>query len=132
MTHHSSIKKMQLLVSAFILFVLSACSNNVLTVSSPNGKIDVTIAVQPEGNLSYTITKDGKALIGNAPLGFLEKNGVNLSSDFAVVDTKVSTHDEVWTQPWGENKKIHNHYNEIMVVLANSQSTLDLTFVYMN
>ena len=46
MTHHSPIKKMQLLVTAFILLILPACSNDVLTVSSPNGKIDVTIAVQ--------------------------------------------------------------------------------------
>jgi alpha-glucosidase len=132
MTHHSLIKKMQLLASAFILFVLSSCSNDVLTVSSPNGKIGVTIAVQEQGDLSYTIVKDGKALIENAPLGFLEKNGVNLNNDFAVVDTKVSAHDEVWKQPWGENKEIRNHYNEILVELSNKQTALNLTFKVFN
>mgnify|MGYP000166965719 FL=1 len=42
---------------------------------------------------------------------------MNLSEGMKVVGTEFSAADETWTQPWGENKSIRNHYNELAVTL---------------
>lgn len=40
---------------------------------------------------------------------------------FIVID--FTTQDETWTQPWGENKTIRNHYNEMAVHLSDAAAT---------
>lgn len=40
---------------------------------------------------------------------------------FIVID--FTTQDETWTQPWGENKTIRNHYNEMAVHLSDAAVT---------
>lgn len=60
-------------------------------------------------------------------MGFEGRDGVNLSKGFLIESTEYTTKDETWTQPWGENKSIRNHYNEMAVRLkdqANTQLTL--------
>ena len=56
-------------------------------------------------------------------MGFLNGKGVNLSEGMKVVGTEFSAADETWTQPWGENKSIRNHYNEMAVCLSDEADT---------
>ena len=60
-------------------------------------------------------------------MGFEGRDGLNLSKDFQIENTEFTTKNETWTQPWGENKSIRNHYNEMAVRLkdpANTRLTL--------
>ena len=56
-------------------------------------------------------------------MGFKAEAGINLSDNFQVTGTDFATHDQTWTQPWGENKTIRNHYNEMAVHLSDTTNT---------
>ncbi len=45
-------------------------------------------------------------------------------STFKLVGTEFDKKDEIWHQPWGENKTIRNHYNEMAVRLKNDDGVL--------
>jgi len=50
-------------------------------------------------------------------LGFTFLTDTPLNAGFEIVDWERNTHDEVWTQPWGEVKEIRDHHNELRIRL---------------
>ena len=73
--------------------------------------------------MTYRISINDSSFIAPSQLGFEANNGINLYKDFQITGTDFSTKDEVWTQPWGENKSIRNHYNEMAIHLKDSKAT---------
>lgn len=73
--------------------------------------------------MAYRISINDSSFIAPSQLGFEANNGINLYKDFQITGTDFSTEDEVWTQPWGENKSIRNHYNEMAIHLKDSKAT---------
>ena len=73
--------------------------------------------------MAYRISINDSSFIAPSQLGFEANNGINLYKDFQITGTDFSTKDEVWTQPWGENKSIRNHYNEVAIHLKDSKAT---------
>lgn len=70
--------------------------------------------------MSYTMSIDGQPFFDPSTLGFWAQDSLNLANGFAVEEIEHSTFDETWHQPWGENKEIRNHYNEMAVHLKNA------------
>ena len=101
-----------------LLLVLCSCTPRT-EVSSPNGNIKWAFSLDEKGGMSYQVSVNGKPFIGTSALGFAEKSGLNLSDGFQLVGTSFDSKDETWTQPWGENKSIRSHYNEMAVNLKN-------------
>lgn len=132
----------QLLILNCTLLTLSCSSPNIKTeVTSPDKKIKVAFNIDNEGAMSYNVKvckglKDGEEIeskgdmgsewrtifIDDSRLGFEAKDGLNLKDAFEIVDIRFSSEDETWEQPWGENKIIRNHYNEMAVDLINEDS----------
>lgn len=73
--------------------------------------------------MAYRISINDSSFIAPSQLGFEANNGINLYKDFQIIGTDFSTKDEVWTQPWGENKSIRNHYNEMAIHLKDGKAT---------
>ena len=101
-----------------LLLVLCSCTPRT-EVSSPNGNIKWAFSLDEKGGMSYQVSVNGKPFIGTSALGFAEKSGLNLSDGFQLVGTSFDSKDETWTQPWGENKSIRSHYNEMALNLKN-------------
>ncbi len=95
--------------------LLSACAG-APSVSSPDGSIKVDVN-RDGSSLSYAVTVDGDTMIAPSMLGF-EAEGLTPAAD-AKMTVKHSSFDQTWTQPWGENKEIRNHYNEVAVTLTD-------------
>ena len=132
----------QLLIVNCSLLTLSCSSPNIKTeVTSPDEKIKVAFNIDNDGAMSYNVKvckglKDGEEIEGkgdmgsewrtifidDSQLGFEAKDGLNLKDAFEIVDVKFSSNDETWEQPWGKNKIIRNHYNEMAVDLINEDS----------
>ena len=107
--------------SAFLLLlVLCGCTST--DVSSPDNKIKLSFLQDDKGGLAYQVAVNGVPFILPSPLGFEEKSGINLSA-FQLEGTDFESKDETWTQPWGENKSIRNHYNEMAVRLKDEAGT---------
>ena len=129
MKHLINILK-SLLIVICTLLIFSCSSLQIETeIASPNGKIKVAFNVDDEGAMSYNVKVDDNIFIDDSQLGFEAKDGLNLKDAFEIIDVNFSSKDETWTQIWGENKIIRNHYNEMSVDLLNEDSIfLTMTF----
>ena len=83
-------------------------------VASPDGRNRVTVQLT-EGRLQYSLARDGRALILPSLLGFEFRDMAPLRDGLRITDTTRLSHDQWWTQPWGEVARVRDHYNELAV-----------------
>jgi len=143
-------KKILLAISAIVM--LAACSakqpagkvTDVTTIKSPDSNIEVTFQMTEEGTPQYALKYGGEDVILPSNLGF-ELRGVlkaqkivynpdgtiskedrepctSLYDGFVVESVQTSSFDETWEPVWGEEAKIRNNYNELLVNLVQSSS----------
>ena len=87
-----------------ISFLLLGCAPHPAEVTSPDGHIRLVFAPEGDNQMTYRVEVNETAFILPSSLGFKAEAGINLSDNFQVTGTDFTTHDETWTQPWGENK----------------------------
>lgn len=143
--------------------VLIGCTNgensqitDVNTLSSPDGKLEMSFHLTGDGTPEYTLDYDGRPVILSSGMGF-ELRGVlkaqkidynadgtvtksdwkpceSLHDGFAVESVERSSHDETWAPVCGEEDSIRNHYNELAVnlVQASTERRLVIRFRLFN
>ena len=143
--------------------VLIGCTNgensqitDVNTLSSPDGKLEMSFHLTGDGTPEYTLDYDGRPVILNSGMGF-ELRGVlkaqkidynadgtvtksdwkpceSLHDGFVVESVERSSHDETWAPVWGEEDSIRNNYNELAVnlVQASTERRLVIRFRLFN
>ncbi|MDR2804592.1 MAG: glycoside hydrolase family 97 catalytic domain-containing protein, partial [Dysgonamonadaceae bacterium] len=126
-------------MKGLLLLMLFASAVSAQTLTSPNGKLQMTFSLSGDGSPVYALSCKGKEVIKPSKLGLeLVPEGVkrtfddfsgegqkpaqpdiqtNLYSGFQIADTQTATFDETWQPVWGETKNIRNHYNEWAVTL---------------
>jgi alpha-glucosidase len=104
--------------------MMAACSGRlalaetVAKVTSPGGVLEVFFTLDPDGRPGYSVLRGGKTIIAESRLGFLLTDAPQLLRHFKLTDAKTRSFDETWEQPWGEWRRVRNHYNELAVSLA--------------
>ena len=98
-----------------------ASAQDTLTVSSPDGRNKVGVAVH-DGRLYYILSRDGRGLLMPSNLGFEFKNAPTLRDSLRITGSRRATHDETWTQPWGEVARVRDHHNELRVSVAETSA----------
>ena len=88
-------------------------------VASPDGRNRVGVEVR-EGKLYYTLSRAGRVLLLPSLLGFEFKGAPPLRDGLRISDTTRQSHDEWWTQPWGEVARVREQYNELAVGVAET------------
>ena len=143
--------------------LLIGCTNgknsqitDVNTLSSPDGKLEMSFHLTGDGTPEYTLDYDGRPVILSSGMGF-ELRGVlkaqkidynadgtvsksdwkpceSLHDGFVVESVERSSHDETWAPVWGEEDSIRNHYNELAVnlVQASTERRLVIRFRLFN
>ncbi|MBL7066510.1 MAG: glycoside hydrolase family 97 protein [Candidatus Marinimicrobia bacterium] len=109
-------------ITSVLLLWIAGCSTespHSTRVLSPDKRISVTFILQ-DGIPYYAIDRLGNAIISDSRLGFRFKDAAPLDRNLKIIDTKINTIDQTWTQPWGEVKNIRNHYNELVVSLQET------------
>lgn len=91
-----------------------------VTATSPDGKLRVTLTLDGDGRASYSVDRNGKAILAPSKLGFLFTDVVKVDRRLAVIGQEVRDFDENWTQPWGEWATIRNNYRELKVHLRET------------
>lgn len=110
-------------VAATLLTGLFATATQAATysVSSPDGKLTFQVSddnTQP----SYQVTFNNQAVIAPSKLGIDFARAPSLRDGLIISKTQRNSVNERWQQPWGEAREIHDHHNELVVTLADSQS----------
>jgi alpha-glucosidase len=88
-------------------------------VASPDGRNEVTVEVR-DGRLNYSLTRDGRPLILPSILGFEFRGAAPLRDALRITDTSRGSHDEWWSQPWGEVARVHDHHHELTVAVEET------------
>jgi alpha-glucosidase len=88
-------------------------------VASPDGRNQVTFQIR-DGRAYFDLQRDGRALILPSLLGFEFRGAAPLRDGLRITDTTRDTHDETWTQPWGEVARVRDHHNEMAVSLQET------------
>ena len=84
-------------------------------VSSPDGLLTVTVGVDG-GKAWYQVMRGGETVIGRSELGFVLQDG-DFKGNFKIGKVTRASLDETWSQPWGEDAQVRNHYSEMKVTL---------------
>ena len=148
--NQTDMKKILSAISAIAL--LAACGTSkpagevtdVQTLKSPDGNMEMTFHLTAEGTPQYALNYGDQQVILPSNLGF-EFRGVlkaqklvynadgtiskedrepcySFYDGFTVESVETSTFDETWEPVWGEEAKIRNHYNELLVNLVQTSS----------
>lgn len=111
--------KGSLLFSLTVLFfLLSSCLKDSQEVKSPDGRIKVTVSASSLSDLNYTVDVSGKEFIIPSQLGIVTTEPI-LGENVIVSYSDIEEYSEQWAQPWGENKKVINHYNERSIIFRD-------------
>ena len=119
-------------VAVLIMGSLGAqfASAQALDVSSPDGTVKVSFTLDGGGPF-WKVRRFGGDVIKRSKLGFVLAGGITLGEKMVVVSSEQSSFDRTWTQPWGEQKDIRNHYNELRVLLeTEGDKPLLMTVVF--
>lgn len=93
------------------------------SVASPEEAVVLFFDLTQQGEMTYHVSYEGEQVLLSSHLGFESREGHNLKDGFHIVETTYHKIDEIWQQPWGQNKTIRNHYNEMAVNLENQDGT---------
>lgn len=100
------------------LVVLAGAEALAGSLSSPDGRTEVTVTVTADGQAQYAVQFDDEPVILPSNLGLVFRDEANLSEGFSVVAETATSADATWEQPWGERRRVRDHYNELLVTFA--------------
>lgn len=110
--------KLHSLLLAAVITLPGAARADEFRVSSPNGKITATVTLN-EGQLSYTVHKDGRLLVAPSPLG-LKTTNVDLTQGLNLVSSDTAVIDDPYTLPVGKQSQYRDHCHMLSVVTERS------------
>lgn len=124
---HTAIRPVVARLAATLLLTAmvahAAAAQPALQLASPDGRNVVTVAIR-DGALTYAIARNGVPVITPSRLGFEFRGAPMLRDGLHITDTTRATHDETWTQPWGEVRQVRDHHTQLRVVVQESTAPM--------
>ncbi|PUA26775.1 MAG: alpha-glucosidase [Cellvibrio sp. 79] len=124
-------KKLIMTLITSLVPAIAIAQTPVASISSPEKNMRVDVYLNAQGEPSYQLAYKGKPLVVDSRLGFILKDQASLTTGFELVSAETGKFDETWEQPWGEERFIRNHYNQLRIALREANGTkrkLDVLF----
>ncbi|HJQ23556.1 MAG TPA: glycoside hydrolase family 97 protein [Blastocatellia bacterium] len=102
-----------------------------LKLLSPDGQLEVTVALDSEGAPIYSVAYRNQPVIAPSTLGLEFKSGGLLSKHLRLMETRRDARDETYPLVTGKARQARDHYNELVASLEESQAPhrkLELVF----
>jgi alpha-glucosidase len=119
---------MRLFLTCFIILLFTYSFANSgkrkdrpVELSSPDQLVQLQFVLK-DGIPFYNVSYRNKPVVKDSRLGFVLKDLPALDKDLKIATAIKSSFDETWTQPWGEVKKIRNHYNSVVITLEEQSN----------
>ncbi|MFC3594440.1 glycoside hydrolase family 97 protein [Novosphingobium piscinae] len=87
----------------------------VVTATSPDGALVLTVTTDQDARAVWSLTRQGKPLIGTSGLGFILTDGLNMVRGWTLLGSETAAVDQTWEQPWGERRFVRDHHRELLV-----------------
>ena len=108
-----------ILALATALAPAALAAQSPLTVASPDGRTQVTVAVDG-GAVRYAVQHAGANVVTPSRLGFAFRNAALLGDSVRLVTSRRASYDSTWSQPWGEVRNVRDRHNELQVDVAET------------
>jgi alpha-glucosidase len=99
----------------------TAIAQDTISVSSPDGRNKVGVSTY-QGRLYYIVSRDGRPIITPSMLGFEFRGAPTLRDSLRITGQARASHDETWTQPWGEVARVRDHHNELRISVLETSA----------
>ena len=116
-------KRLSLLLLAGAVLLTGACASknpklpaDALMLRSPDAQLELRFAVV-DGVPRYALSRAGEAIVLPSRLGYSLTGRSGLQDGFTLTGSAFDSLDETWEPVWGEEDRIRNHYNELLVQL---------------
>ncbi|NKI32906.1 glycoside hydrolase family 97 protein [Croceivirga thetidis] len=112
------------LFSLLFILIFGSCAKESLIseVTSPKGTNTINFFLSEQGEPMYTIIHENQMVIDTSTMGFEFKDQESLKSGLELLNITKTVEDEIWEMPWGEQKKVRNHYQGMIVSLKESKT----------
>ena len=105
------------------VFTFSVCAKESFTVESPDKSVIVTAAVTDSGEVTYSVTKDGKTVLEDGKVGMVTR-AKDYTSGLVFSGVSAKTVDETVSMTSGSYKEIRNHANELTLKFDGGYSVV--------
>ena len=99
-----------------LLMLMIALGAGAQTLESPDGRLEARFELR-EGVPYYSLYREGRAVVLPSRMGFELEWRDDLAHAFVLKGVERSSFDEVWRPVWGEEGRVRNRYNEMLVTL---------------
>ena len=116
-----------------VVFLFIGCTSQLsdTTLESPTGVNSIEFMLQEDGTPAYKVTHNNGTIIDVSTMGFDFKDQPSMDNGFEMIGGSEKTVNETWQMPWGEQRDVINHYNEMVVHLQETTAPnrkLDIYF----
>ena len=99
-------------------------------ISSPSKNILVEFLLKQDGTPCYMVKHQGKIVIDTSSMGFEFQKQAALIKGFEVIGHDMKSNNQTWEMPWGEQRKVSNCYNELIMNLQEVAAPIRLLNIY--
>ena len=107
--------KTRILLLCFALTQAVRSSAEDFFVTSPDGSLKVTVSLSDEGRLSYSVSRDGRAIVDESPLG-LKTSVIDFTEGVELVESENGSVDDSYTLPVGKRSQYRDHAGTLSVL----------------
>ncbi|PQJ16477.1 glycoside hydrolase family 97 protein [Aureicoccus marinus] len=106
----------------FTAILLGSCSQEPqsISVSSPSKNNRIQIIQSSKGRIGYAVFHDNAMVLDTSWLSFDLYEADPIGQNLMIQTATISTHDDTWPMPWGEQTEVRNHYTELQLVLQET------------
>ena len=109
---------------ALLTILFAGCQAPVepTTVSSPSNVNTIEFFLDDSGSPFYLVKHGETIVVDSSAMSFDFKEQASLKSGLKILNITERPFDETWEMPWGEQRTVRNHYNELLVELEESEA----------
>jgi len=97
-------------------------SETSLTIKAPGEKLALEFNILSDGTPAYLLRYNEQAIIDTSRLGFEFLDLPPIDNGLSITSHNTRSADESWEMPWGEQREVRNHYNELSVSLEEEEA----------
>jgi len=115
--HMKTVLQKILIIVLFLSGIYSEEQDQYVNVTSPNQINTIEFELSKEGIPYYRVLHRDKVVIDTSFISFDFRGQPSLKHNLKMINHDICSVNETWEMPWGEQRDVQNHYNELTIYL---------------